>query len=155
MVSLDFQVTYNQNGILSVHVMAEGCGAYCTRYTDYFNYSTVNGKWLRIADVIEHSSEFKSRVNRDQKEQLLAQKNELKNMLNDPDSGVDEPTYKWALEYYEDCEEYADLETFALYPDRIEIIQDCALPNAIKNLKPTIKLMYDVNDFGVDWKLKK
>ncbi len=100
-VFLDFKVTYNQNGILSINVSAEGCGAYCTSWTDYFNYSTLNGKWLNISDVINNEAEFKTRVDKDKKEQYAEQKQELKEMLNDKDSGLDESTYKWALENYE------------------------------------------------------
>lgn len=42
-VFLDFEVTYQQNDILSLNISGESCGAYCTRWTDYFNYSTKSG----------------------------------------------------------------------------------------------------------------
>ena len=139
-VFLDFQVTYNRNGILSINISAEGCGAYCTSWTDYFNYSTSNGERLNISDVIDNIVEFKTRVDKDKKEQYAEQKQLLKEMLNDKDSGLDESTYEWALENYNDCEKNSDLESFAIYPDRLEIIEDCYLPNAIKNLTPIIWL---------------
>ena len=103
-VFLDFQVTYNRNGILSINVSAEGCGAYCTSWTDYFNYSTSNGEWLNISDVINNTVEFKRIVDKDKKEQYAEQKRLLKEMLNDQDSELDEVTYEWALENYDDCE---------------------------------------------------
>lgn len=34
---LDFQVTYNNNGILSINVGVEWCNAYCDFWTGYFN----------------------------------------------------------------------------------------------------------------------
>ncbi|MCQ0111219.1 hypothetical protein [Zhouia amylolytica] len=153
-VFLDFQVTYNQNGILSINISAEGCGAYCTSWTDYFNYSTSNGEWLNISDVIDNPADFKSMVDKDKKEQYAEQKQLLKEMLNDTDSGLDESTYEWALENYEDCEKNSDLESFAIYPDRLEIIEYCYLPNAIKNLTPIIELKYEFSEIGEELKIK-
>jgi len=153
-VFLDFEVTYNQNGILSINVSAEGCGAYCTSWTDYFNYSTLNGKVLNISDVIDTTGEFKTRVKKDKEEQYAEQKRELKVMLNDPNSGLDESTYEWALGYYEECEKNSKLESFAIYPDQLEIIEDCYLPNAIKNLTPIIELKYKFSEIGEHLKIK-
>jgi hypothetical protein len=153
-VFLDFQVTYNQNEILSINVSAEGCGAYCTGWTDYYNYSTSNGEWLNISDVIDNVAEFKSIVDKDRKEQYSEQKQLLKEMINDKDSGLDESTYEWALENYNDCEKNSDLESFAIYPDRLEIIEDCYLPNAIKNLTPIIELKYEFSEIGEELKIK-
>jgi len=153
-VFLDFQVTYNQRGILSINISAEGCGAYCTSWTDYFNYSILNGKSLNISDLIDNSVEFKTRVIKDNKAQYAEQKRKLKEMLNDQDSEVDETTYRWALENYEDCEKNSDLESFAIYTDRIEIIEDCYLPNAIKNLTPIIELKYNFSEIGEELNLK-
>lgn len=153
-VFLDFQVTYNQHGILSIKISAEGCGAYCSNWTDYFNYSTLNGKWLKISDVIKNVAEFKTRVNKDKKEQYAEQRQELKEMLNDKDSGLDQSTYEWALKNYENCEKNSDFESFAIYPDRLEIIEDCYLPNAIKNLTPIIELKYKFSEIGEELKIK-
>lgn len=153
-VFLDFQVTCNWNAILSISISAEGCGAYCTSWTDYFNYSTSNGEWMNISDVIDNIEEFKTRVNKDKKEQFAEQKRLLKEMLNDHDSGLDEATYEWALDYYEDCEKNSDLESFAIYRDRLEIIENCYLPNAIKNLTPIIELNYDFSEIGEGLKIK-
>ena len=147
-------MTYNRNGILSINVSAEGCGAYCTSWTDYFNYSTSNGEWLNISDVINNTVEFKRRVDKDKKEQYAEQKRLLKEMLNDQDSELDEATYEWALENYDDCEKNSDLESFAIYQDRIKIIEDCYLPNAIKNLTPIIELNYNFSEMGEGLKIK-
>ena len=153
-VFLDFQVTYNQNGILSVNISAEGCGAYCTGWTDYFNYSTLNGHWFDISDVIKSPIKFKDRVNKDKEEQFAEQKQYLREMLNETDSGLDKSTYDWAIESYKNCERKTDLESFSIFPDRLEIIEDCNLPNAIKNLKPSIELKYNFTEIGEVLKIK-
>jgi hypothetical protein len=153
-VFLDFQVTYNQHGTLSINISAEGCGAYCTNWTDYFNYSTLNGKWLNISDVIDTTAELISRVNKDKEKQYAEQKRELKEMLEDVDSGLDQLTYEWALKNYEECEKNSDLESFSIYPDQLEIIENCNLPNAIKNLTPIIELKYHFSEIGEHLKIK-
>jgi hypothetical protein len=93
-------------------------------------------------------------VDKDRKEQYSEQKQLLKEMINDKDSGLDESTYEWALENYNDCEKNSDLESFAIYPDRLEIIEDCYLPNAIKNLTPIIELKYEFSEIGEELKIK-
>ena len=153
-VFLDFQVTYNQNGILSINISTEGCGAYCTGWTHYFNYSTLNGNWLDISDIIKNLVEFKERVNKDKEEQFAEQKQYLREMLNETDSGLDKSTYDWAIESYKNCERKTDLESFSIFPDRLEIIEDCNLPNAIKNLNPSIELKYNFTEIGELLKIK-
>ena len=75
-------------------------------------------------------------------------------MLVDPESGLDKSTYEWAIENYEDCERKSNLESFAIYPDRLEIIEDCYLPNAIKNLTPIIELTYNLSEIEEHLKIK-
>ena len=154
-VYLDFETTYNQNGILSIIISTEGCGAYCSYWTSYYNYSTVTGKWLNISEVVDTTSEFKSKVYKDKQVQYEEQKDELKKMLNEPESELDQSTYEWVLENYLDCEKNFDLETFVIYPDRLEIIADCYLPNAIKNLTPIIELQYKFPEIEEYLKIKK
>lgn len=142
-VYLDFEVTYNEKGILSLHINTEKCGAYCSSWTDYFNYATISGEPLNISDIVDTASGFKAQVYKDKKSQYKQQKRELSEMLNDPESGLDQPTYEWASKLYQECENTFDLESFALYPDQLEIIGVCYLPNAIKNLTPVIALTYN------------
>lgn len=154
LVFLDFQVTYNQNKMLSMNISAESCGASCTGWTHYFNYSTSNGAWLKLADVIDNTVEFKTRVQKDRKEQYAKQKQLLKLMRNDQNSELDEATYEWVLENYDHCENNANLESFAIYPDRLEIIEDCYMPNALKNFTPIIELHYNFSEMREGLKLK-
>ena len=46
------------------------------------------------------------------------------------------------------------LKSFALHSDYLEIIEKCYLPNAIKNLTPTIVLKYKYVDIKEDLKIK-
>jgi hypothetical protein len=153
-IDIDFKVTYNKNGILSINISAEGCGAYCSYWTEYFNYSTVTGKTLDFSEIIDTTGEFKTRVFKEKESQFKKQKIELKEMLNDKEAELDQSTYEWALEYYENCENSFDLKSFSIYPDFIEINVSCYLPNAIKSLTPIIELKYKFNEIYDYLKIK-
>lgn len=152
-VFLDFEVTYNQNNVLSINISAEGCGAYCSSWTDYFNYSTKSGKCLTISDFIDTTGEFKAKVYEDRVKQYSQQKKVLREILNEPESGLDTSTYEWAFSYYKDCEKNFDFESFSIYTDRLKIIEDCYLPNAIKNLTPIIDLTYKFSEISAYLKM--
>lgn len=57
---------------------------------------------------------------------------ELLEMLNDYESEPDQIDYEWALEQYQNCEESFEFNDFAIFPDQLEIIESCYMPNAIK-----------------------
>ncbi|MBC5994498.1 hypothetical protein [Pontibacter cellulosilyticus] len=153
-VYLDFQVTYNKQGILSLNISTEGCGAYCSSWTEYFNYSTLTGKALDLGDVIDTKGSFRELVLKHKKAQYEQQRKELKKMLLDTESGLDSATYEWALEYYNGCETSSELSSFALHQKHLEIVESCYLPNAIKNLTPVLELKYKYSDINKHLKIK-
>ena len=152
--SLDFDVTLNKNGLISLKIGAEGCGAYCTNWSKYFTYSTTTGKPLSINEVVDTAGRFKSMVVADKNKQYEKQRKTLKDMLTTKDSGLDEDTYQWALEQYNECAESFALQDFALYPNHLEIIAHCYLPNAIKNLAPVIELKYSYTNIRAYLKIE-
>ena len=143
MTELNFEVTYNQKGILSLNIYFEGCGAHCSDYTYYFNYSLITGSSLSLNDIVDTTDSFRNIVYTDLHRQYETQKNELKKLLT---NAPDETSYTWALGNYKSCEEDFHLTTFALYPDSLEIIEHCYLPHAIQNLAPVIELKYKYAD---------
>lgn len=146
-VYLDFEITYNKNGILSLNISTEGCGAYCTNWTVYYNYSTITGDFFMPEDIIK-ISEIKDKINRDKKFQYLRAKQELDELFAEPDSGLDKEQYDWALREYKSCEEAFEIEEIAIYEDYLQIIYDCHLPHAIRSLEPQIELKYNYQDIS-------
>ncbi|MCB0737276.1 MAG: hypothetical protein KDC92_07170 [Bacteroidetes bacterium] len=142
----DFSISLNNYGLLSFQINYESCGAYCTSWTEYFNYSTSTGKWLTLNDILDTAGEFRNRVYEDIKNRYSQQKTELLEMLNDPESELDSSTYQWALDCYNDCEKAFKLKTFTLHPKRLEVIHQCYLPNAIKYLTPAFNLYYNYSE---------
>ncbi|MBI1288657.1 MAG: hypothetical protein GC178_13895 [Flavobacteriales bacterium] len=142
----DFKVSYNANGILSFTINAEGCGAYCTQWTDYFNYSTVKGVALRLTDVIEISPEFAQELQENRKNQFDKARSDLTELFADTSFGLDTMSYHWAMEQYDNCETRIEYDEFVLYPNHFELITPCTLPHAIRNLSPSIHLSYPYAD---------
>ncbi len=153
-IYLDFEVTYLKNGLISLNVSAEGCGAYCTSWTDYFTYSVTTGKYVTINEIIDTTGKFKNLVISDKDKKYDEQRIELKKMLLDKESGLDDDSYEWALEHYGNCDNSFELNSFALFSDHLEIIEKCYLPNAIKNLTPIIELKYNYVDISEYLKIK-
>jgi len=153
-IFLDFKVTFNKNGILSLHIDAEGCGAYCTSWTEYLNYSTKTGKSLKLSEVVDTTGNFRTKIYADKDKQYDQQKIQLKTLLSDPEADFDEDSYNWTFEEYENCQNSFYLKSFALYPDHLEIIAKCYLPNVMKNLTPFIDLKYNYNDIKDYLKIK-
>ncbi|MEQ9188339.1 MAG: hypothetical protein RLP15_11435 [Cryomorphaceae bacterium] len=140
---LDFQVSFNDDGILSLQVFVEGCGANCSGWTEYFNYSTTSGKRLAIGHVVDTNGAFRACVYNDKAVQYANEKRKLSMLVNDPESDFDPSLYALVLERYEDCENSFRLASFVIHPHHIEVIAHCYLPNALKHLTPEISLRYD------------
>jgi hypothetical protein len=148
----EFEVTFNNNGILSLHIEVEGCGAYCTSWTEYFNYCTKTGKILKLAEVVDTTGNFRTKIYAEKGKQYERQKNQLKELLSEAD--FDEDTYNWTLEEYTNCENSFNLNSFALYPDHLELIDKCYLPNVLKQYTPVINLMFKYDEIKDYLKLK-
>ena len=153
-VFLDFVVTYCQNNIISLNISAEGCGAYCSDWTEYFNYSTLTGTPLNLNDMVDTTSGFRKLVYAQAKAQYDKKDAELKALLHDKTAPLDSATYTWALQEYTACRQTVNLQTFALYPTYLQLIEDCPLPNAIKALSPVIELKYNYADIKKYLKIK-
>lgn len=143
---MSFEVTYLKNKMISLNISLEGCGAYCSNWTEYFNYSTSDGRFLSIGDIVDTTGYFRTRVIADKNKQYEEQKKKLKELFLDKNSGLDEDSYHYALEDYNRCGDSNDITIFSLQPNYLEIINTCSLPNAIKNLNPVIELKYKYAD---------
>jgi hypothetical protein len=146
LVYLGFEVLYNKNGVLSLRIDGEGCGAYCTNFSRYCNYFIETGKIIEIINIVDTNSTFKDLVYADKNEQYNLQKIELKERLTEPVIGFDKASYNSIIEYYYDCEQRLNLENFLITEDYLEIIEECSLPNVIKSMTPIIDLKYNYKD---------
>src|SRR5690242_2618476 len=145
-VYLDFEVTFNKNGMISLNISAEGCGAYCTDWTEYYNYSTITGTPVGISTIIDTTGGFRDLVLKDNHNQFDQYKRDLKKQYVSKDEDLDSDTYKMALESCEECESTFNFRTFKLSSDSIEIINNCWVPHFMLPLTPLIELKYSYKD---------
>jgi hypothetical protein len=138
---LDFQVTYNNNGILSINVGVEWCNAYCDFWTGYFNYSTTSGKWLSLDDVADITGVFGTIIQEDRKKLYRFNIDNLKKLLQEGELGADEFTE--IKQRFVECEREQKAVSFSIFPERIIIVETCWLHHSQKPLVPTVNLSYE------------
>lgn len=138
LVYMDFEVTYNANNLLSLQISAEGCGAYCTSWTEYFNYNTLTGSWVELQDILKIGNGFESRVLEEKSVQYEGLREDLKIQTQD----LDQDLYETILEYYDECDSAFTLDKFILFPDSIQIIERCWMPHFLLPYTAIIELKY-------------
>lgn len=152
LVFFDFKINYNKNGILSLRIDGEGCGAYCTNWSNYYNYSTITGQALELSDIVE-LIHLKDDIIKKKNEQYQINREKLKKQL-DEDDGLDLSDYNFILERYNECSKNFELNQFALFPDHLEIIENCYLPHALSPSSPIINIEYKLSDIEEYLKIK-
>ena len=154
-VELGFAITYMADGLISLNISAEGCGAHCSSWTDHFTYSTVTGRYISLNEIVDTSAKFRDLVIADRKKQYEEQRGELKKTLADKTSGLDDECYNWASKRYDECERSFKFGAFALFPDHLKIFENCDFPRAIRALTPVIELRYRYRDISNYLKIKQ
>ncbi|UTW62481.1 hypothetical protein KFE98_21200 [bacterium SCSIO 12741] len=144
---LDYEVTYDQYGLLSLLISAEGCGAYCTSWSEPYVFSTYSGKEVELYDFMD-TTRFIPFLREQVNNRYTFARYTIKHYLGDSLTGVDTTDYEWALEVYEQCQKDFYPDDFLLYDDRIEILAPCPMPNAIKTLTPLVDLSYSRYDLS-------
>jgi hypothetical protein len=141
LIYLDFEVSFNRKNTLSFSVSAESCGAYCTGWTNYFNYSTITGTRISLDSIIALDENLKNQIVDDFEAQYQLRKTELKELLEE-DGVLDSNSYDIALEYYQECREEFNFDTFRLFESSFEVKVDCYVPHMMRNLTPYFELNY-------------
>lgn len=145
LVSVDFEVSYLSQELVSLQIHTEACGAYCSYYTGYFNYSLSTGYFLSFGDLVDTAGAFKAMVLNEQKRQYERARKHLRQDF-DTASKEDSSSILWALEAYAQCPKSIKWEDFVLHSDYLELIETCELPHAIRcySLWFELKYEYDV-----------
>lgn len=143
LTNLSYETTYKNKDILSLHLFAEGCGAYCSSWYTYFNFDLKTGKNITIENLIREDrlDSFKSIVLRDKRNRLEEYIKEEKSHLDNKD--IDSSIYTWAMEVVQNyCITEVRIADFSLSDRYLEIIDPCELPHAIQSQTPVYKLKY-------------
>ena len=143
-VNLGYTVNYNNNGIISLNIDVESCGAYCEDHRDYYTFSLSTGKMLTIDDLI-NIAPLKDEIYKEKEQQYIKQRKTLKERsAKDPE--LDEKMYKTISDKYDECENSFEIKEFALYEDHIEIMQNCYFNYAWRALMPYISIKLELSE---------
>jgi hypothetical protein len=155
--SLGYEVTFNQNNVLSITLSIITCGAYCTGWSAYFNFNITTGEQITMDDILISAKKkaFEDMVKEEKTDALLDYKKEIKDEL--AKNTMDTSTYQFALEIVDsECINSISLKQFSLSDARLEIHDECDFPHVIQGMGPDYKLEYqyaDISKFlSPDWK---
>lgn len=135
---VDFEVTYLEKGIASLNLNKCGCGSFCTCETSYFTYNTNTGEHLGVGQIVDTVGEFRSRVLADRKSLYEKGRMAFLQELGESESDVSQ----WEKNEYDACAESESMNSFALYPDSLVILDPCQFPRAIQAVQPDFPLTY-------------
>lgn len=143
LINLSYEVTFKRNGILSLNIYKEGCGAYCDSYNTYLNFDLGTGKSLDLSDLVEDKKldSFTNIVLRDKTDSLKKYKEEEKNNIGE--HNIDSSAYQWIIEQVDsNCIKSVNINEFILSNNHLEIIDPCEFPHVIRSQEPTYELKY-------------
>jgi len=129
--SLDFSVRYKDGRVLALEINAEGCGAYCEEYRQYFSFDAQTGRFLLIDDIltprglVEAGRRFFAERKRQYRQQIRTLRRELTNARKggkQKKDDIEDTEFRLALN--EDC-----LANFQAMPG------DAALRNALRSTR--------------------
>ena len=143
LTDVSYEITYNNHNFLSFSIFSQGCGAYCSSSTTYFNFDLATGKKVSIDDVILKSKidSFKNVVQSDKINILNKYKIEEKGLIGSDD--IDSSAYEWIIsEVDNNCINQISLETFSVSGNSLEILDPCEFPHVIRSQEPAIELKY-------------
>lgn len=142
--NIGFEVTYNTPNLLSMSMNYEGCGAYCSNSTAYFNFKTGTGEDVKLSHIVD-TNLFLPLLREERKTQYRAYYNELEDYI------IDEPSEESNIEWAKSsAQQFADLSfdvnRFVVTPTQIIIIDDFEPPHAIRCYSPIIELEFNLDE---------
>ena len=153
LVSLDFVISYNKNKIISLQIANEYCIAYCSNWTDYFNFSTETGELLQLSDLID-TTQFLPIVRKDHGNYFRTWRTETRDLMMINSDEFTNEDYNYTMEYGKECEDGFSVEQFALTDIGLTVYQDCLFPHAMLSLSPIVEMHYSYAELAPFLKLK-
>jgi len=145
MTELEYEVTFRQNGLLSLKFTVEGEGAYPSTSLFYLNFDLRNGQFLTTLDIIakDRIESFTRKVFTDKKKFLQDYKSEMKDSIKTNKN--DTTDFASAIEIVnESCIEHVEMKSFSLTKNELEIIDPCEFPHVMQNMGPDYQLKYSL-----------
>lgn len=109
---ISWETHTNTLKLFSVAISAEGCGAYCERFTNYYSFDLKTGKLLTLDQLFTQDGQRRllDSVNLLKKQELQTAVKELQESLHDKAQKQDHERAKETMELYQDCLERGGVE---------------------------------------------
>jgi hypothetical protein len=148
LTDLSYAISYQNNQLLSMQILQQGCGAHCSSWTTYFNFDLRTGKKLSIEDIVIKAQldSFGNLVLADKRKALIRYKMEELNAFRS--HYIDSVTYNMAIEIADECLKDVDLSGFSILNSGIEINNNCEFPYVIRSQQPETILKYSFNSLS-------
>lgn len=125
----DYDVSYNDNGILSITLSIVGSAAYPDGVEKRFNIDTVRGVRLFPKDVFVRLPSLAAKVKKMQQAEIAIAKREIK---KDPDAGDLDTNEMFARSNFR----VTELNAFIVTPTGVTFFYNYGFPHVVKALQP-------------------
>ena len=145
LITLEYEITYNNHGLLSITLITEGMGAYPSTSYFYLNFDLSTGSRIKGADLIKSDKldDFRKMVLADKKDSLSEYLKEEQTMLGKKE--IDSSDWESIIDIVQnDCLNNVDIDKFSLTKDFLEVMDDCEFPHVISGLAPSYHLRYPI-----------
>lgn len=142
LINMSYHITFKRNGILSMTIYSEGCGAYCSSWNTYFNFDLKTGDEITIEDIVDKSKfdSLRKIVFTDKTTALETYRKQQTKLLSQNQD--DSAAYTWSVELADECMEVLKLDNFSLSEASLQIMDGCEFPHVIRSQTPTFELKY-------------
>lgn len=127
--SMDYEVSYNKNGILDIHLMREGTAAYPDGHSRHVVVNTRTGRRVSIPDAFTSIGDLLVKIDEAQKREIADHIEELK---SDDEQAAE--SFREMME--EGLYGGEKLDEFSVSETGITFIYDYGFPHAIQAMEP-------------------
>ena len=149
LITLDYEMTYNNHRLLSMTIITEGMGAHPSTSYYYLNFDLITGSQIKGADLIksEKLEDFRKMVLSDKKDSLSEYLKEEQKMLRNKE--IDSSDWESINDIVQNnCLNTVDIDKFIISKDFLEVIDDCEFPHVILGLAPSYHLRYPIKSLN-------
>ncbi len=134
--SLDYNVSFCNERVLSIQFDFEGMGAYPSHWREYYNFSSTGSRLTLDSLIVKgQMNNFAELVKKQQAVNIDSAVVDFKRRLATSD--IDSDTYKWAMDgIVGNCMDKFDHAKFMFSDSTLVVIIDCEFPHAIQCMNP-------------------
>lgn len=126
----DYEITYNDNGILAAKIWMEGSAAYPDGVTKYLVINTKTGDRMTIAGEFSQLSKLTAEIRKLQKKEV---DDAIKEIKADKDSGEENPEELFVEKIFAEN----NLDEFTVTDEGVTFYYDYLFPHVIQALEPS------------------